>query len=68
VPEDISVAGFDDIPTLRDVSPTLTTVRLPLEEMGARAAHMALSDHPIDEPRTVRIQAQVVLRESTRKI
>src|SRR5262249_46915656 len=57
VPDDVSVAGFDDIPTLRDVSPTLTTVRLPLEEMGARAAHMALSDHPTDEPRTVRITA-----------
>jgi LacI family transcriptional regulator len=67
VPEDISVAGFDDIPTLRDVSPTLTTVRLPLEEMGARAAHMALSDHD-GEPRTERIAAEVVLRESTRKI
>jgi LacI family transcriptional regulator len=68
VPDDISVAGFDDIPTLRDFVPTLTTVRLPLEEMGARAAHMALSDHPRDEPRTVRITAEVVLRESTRSI
>ena len=68
VPDDISVAGFDDIPTLRDVSPTLTTVRLPLEEMGCRAAHMALSDHPSTEPRTVRIAAEVVLRESTRKM
>jgi LacI family transcriptional regulator, galactose operon repressor len=68
VPEDISVAGFDDIPTLRDVSPTLTTVRLPLEEMGSRAAHMALSDHPSDEPRTVRIAAEIVLRESTRQM
>jgi LacI family transcriptional regulator len=67
VPDDISVAGFDDIPTLRDVSPTLTTVRLPLEEMGARAAHMALGDHD-GSPRTVRIAAEVVLRESTRKL
>jgi LacI family transcriptional regulator len=66
VPDDISVAGFDDIPTLRDVSPTLTTVRLPLEEMGARAAHMALGEHPTAEPRKVRIAAEVVLRESTR--
>jgi LacI family transcriptional regulator len=34
VPEQLSVAGFDDIATLRDVTPRLTSVRLPLEEMG----------------------------------
>ncbi|NUS03092.1 MAG: LacI family DNA-binding transcriptional regulator, partial [Nonomuraea sp.] len=33
VPEDVSVAGFDDIVTLRDHVPALTTVRLPLKDM-----------------------------------
>ena len=35
VPEDVSVAGFDDIPFARFVSPPLTTVRSPQEEVGA---------------------------------
>lgn len=36
VPERISVVGFDDIPFTRDVTPALTTVRVPMAEMGAR--------------------------------
>ena len=44
VPTDIAVAGFDDILTLRDVYPPLTTVRLPLKRMGEMAASLVLSD------------------------
>jgi DNA-binding LacI/PurR family transcriptional regulator len=35
VPEDLSVTGFDDIPFARFVSPPLTTVRSPQEEVGS---------------------------------
>ena len=38
IPRDASVAGFDDIETLRDFRPALSTVRLPLEEIGRLAA------------------------------
>jgi len=65
VPEDLSVAGFDDIPTLRDLTPALTTVRLPLEEMGERAAVLALDDEPDDEARVITVRGEVVEREST---
>ncbi|QAY70234.1 LacI family DNA-binding transcriptional regulator [Xylanimonas protaetiae] len=67
VPDDVLVAGFDDIPTLRDHVPALTTVRVPLEEMGRRAVLTAVAeldgeDHRhLDAP----LEAQVVLREST---
>ncbi|MDQ6737200.1 MAG: LacI family transcriptional regulator [Gemmatimonadota bacterium] len=37
VPEDVAIAGFDDIPTARYVSPTLTTVRVDVEALGALA-------------------------------
>ncbi len=43
-PADIAVAGFDDILTLRDVYPPLTTVRLPLKRMGEMAASLVLAD------------------------
>ncbi|WP_086667688.1 LacI family DNA-binding transcriptional regulator [Lentzea kentuckyensis] len=64
VPEDMSIAGFDDIPTLRDTVPALSTVRLPLEEMGEIAAGLVL-DTGGDEARTVRVAGEVVLRAST---
>ncbi|WP_157246037.1 LacI family DNA-binding transcriptional regulator [Nonomuraea typhae] len=66
VPEDVSVAGFDDIATLRDHVPALTTVRLPLADMGARALELALAagDRPVVE----RVQGEVVLRESVRRL
>jgi LacI family transcriptional regulator len=47
VPADIALAGFDDIGTLRDVYPPLTTVRLPLKRMGEMAAGLILSEPPV---------------------
>ena len=63
-PQDIGLAGFDDIPTLRDVHPQLTTVRLPLETMGRMAASLLL-DEPVDVARVLPISGEVILREST---
>jgi len=37
VPDQIAVAGFDDIPLARLVSPSLTTVRIDIAAMGQRA-------------------------------
>lgn len=37
VPEDIALAGFDDIPLARYVHPSLTTMRVDIAELGARA-------------------------------
>ncbi|MET9066111.1 LacI family DNA-binding transcriptional regulator [Streptosporangium sandarakinum] len=71
VPGDVSVAGFDDISTLRDLVPQLTTVRLPLADMGARAMELALTprgDGADTEPRIEAVAGEVVLRESTRRL
>jgi len=46
VPADIALTGFDDILTLRDVYPPLTTVRLPLKRMGEMAAGLVLAEAP----------------------
>ncbi|WP_029136072.1 LacI family DNA-binding transcriptional regulator [Nakamurella lactea] len=42
VPRDVAIAGFEDVPMLRDIRPALTTVKLPLEEIGALATDLAL--------------------------
>jgi LacI family transcriptional regulator len=67
VPADIALAGFDDIATLRDVQPPLTTVRLPLKRMGEMAASLVLSDADSgrDAPRVVPVPGEVILRDST---
>ena len=43
VPDDVAIVGFDDIPLARDVTPSLTTVRIPLAEIGRRAAELLLA-------------------------
>jgi LacI family transcriptional regulator len=80
VPRDIALAGFDDIGTLRDVYPPLTTVRLPLKKMGEMAAGLVLAEPipgpipgPVPEsshapaatPRVVPVPGEVILRDST---
>jgi LacI family transcriptional regulator len=65
VPEQVSVAGFDDMPIARDVTPSLTTVRLPLADMGARAMSLALDATAGSEPRVERAEVEVVRRESS---
>lgn len=61
--DDIALAGFDDIPTVRDVTPPLTTVAIDLVDVGRRALSMALDESGSGsaEPLTTR----VVLRAST---
>jgi LacI family transcriptional regulator len=37
IPQDVAVTGFDDIPFARYLSPALTTVRAPIEQVGREA-------------------------------
>ena len=46
VPGDISVVGFDDITSAAFSTPSLTTVRQPLIEMGQRGAKSCWSGSP----------------------
>ncbi len=42
IPQDVAVAGFDDITTLRDVVPALTTVHVPLDQVADETVRRAL--------------------------
>jgi LacI family transcriptional regulator len=67
VPEDISIVGFDDIPEASLVAPPLTTVRQPLQEMGATAVRLLrrLMDEPEATPRRTELLTELVVRESS---
>lgn len=64
VPGDLSLAGFDDIPIIADLTPALSTVALPLETMGERVMNLILQP-PRTRSRIERFPAEVVLRAST---
>lgn len=42
VPEQLAIAGFDDIPIARFIAPPLTSVRVPIAELGSSAAEMLI--------------------------
>lgn len=63
VPNDVSVSGLGDIPGALDVTPSLTTLRLPLEEAGRRSVSLAFAGHSPVKP--VRLAAELVVRDST---
>ncbi|MEV5602847.1 LacI family DNA-binding transcriptional regulator [Streptomyces sp. NPDC052299] len=65
IPEDISVAGFDDLPVSVDVVPALTTVRLPLFEAGARAGRLAMGKEDPPPGGIALIPAELMVRGST---
>jgi LacI family transcriptional regulator len=64
VPEQVSVTGFDDVAVAGDLSPALTTVRLPMGEMGARCLSLVLKP-PGSRPRRQVMAAELVVRDST---
>lgn len=67
VPEDVSVIGFDDIQVAAFHNPSLTTIRQPLNEMGAVAARILLQRirGQASFPDAVPIHPELVVREST---
>jgi len=64
VPEDMSVVGFDDAPVATLVTPSLTTVAVPLARLGRTAVDLLLTPHDGDAPRTV-LPVELVVRGTT---
>jgi DNA-binding LacI/PurR family transcriptional regulator len=67
VPGSLSVVGFDDIPIASYTVPSLTTVHMPVNEMTAVAARMAM-DEPEDGAgpmQSVVVSPSLVVRKST---
>ncbi|MGL5303744.1 MAG: LacI family DNA-binding transcriptional regulator [Aeromonas sp.] len=78
IPQQVSVVGFDDIPYARYLYPKLTTVCYPIEEMGRRAAQLALRllehkrEHPLEnkarDDLTLKFEGQLIERASVGQI
>jgi DNA-binding LacI/PurR family transcriptional regulator len=67
VPDDISVATFNDTYPVTEVIPPLTTVSLPAQEMAEHAVRLLLEriERPQTSPKNVVFQESLVVREST---
>jgi LacI family transcriptional regulator len=67
VPDDMALAGFDDIDESAHMVPPLTTVRLPMREIGAvavqRLAELIEGSH--NAPSKVILYTELVVRESS---
>jgi LacI family transcriptional regulator, galactose operon repressor len=66
-PADLSVVGFNDMPFADKFAPPLTTIHIPVYELGTRAAELLLerleSEAPV--PRTILVETRLVTRGST---
>jgi LacI family transcriptional regulator len=65
VPDDVSIAGFDDIPIASDLWPPLTTVRVPMARMGELALRMVVEPSRGSALRVEHLPTELVLRAST---
>lgn len=69
VPDDIAVAGFDDLPFSKLANPPLSSVSQPMFDMGAKGSSMLLNAmHNKDfSHKAVKLQSKLALRQSTHK-
>ena len=67
VPEDLALAGFDDLEFAAHLDPPLTTIRQGIRQLGAEAAHVLfqLLDDSEGGPRRVILPTELVIRRST---
>lgn len=68
VPEDVSIVGFDDLPTSQYAIPPLTSVQQPAYELGRLAARGLLQMLAGDKPNITMPQPRLVARESSRRL
>ncbi len=66
VPGDVAVTGYDDIPVARHLRPQLTTIRQPIQELGATAFETlyAMISGSDPEPRNIVLPTRLICRES----
>ena len=66
VPKQLSIIGFDDLPIVGNVTPSLTTLHIPFKEMGSKASHYLIDtlNNQAPMPNT-ELEVKLVVRQST---
>lgn len=66
-PQDVSVVGHNDMPFVDALQPALTTIRIPLREMGAQAGRLILQRiaEPASDGVSIMLRPELIVREST---
>jgi LacI family transcriptional regulator len=70
VPDDLSLAGFDDSPIAHQIWPALTTVKQPVEKMAAHAAKILIArfDGLAEKTKSKEFKSELIVRESLRSL
>lgn len=70
IPEDISLIGFDDLPFCEIVSPRLTSLRVPKQELGQMAVRRLLdiAEEGIDTKTQIQVSTRFVERDSVKDL
>jgi LacI family transcriptional regulator len=63
IPEDVALVGFDDIPIARFLDPPLTTVKVPIAELGRRGLNMLIRGQQ-ETVSPARLETSLVVRRS----
>lgn len=66
VPSRVAIASFDDVDLLRHMVPTITTLRIPREEIGRKSAEMLIARlEGRSLPKVMNLGFDIIQREST---
>jgi LacI family transcriptional regulator len=67
IPNDVSVTGFNNMPYVERLTPPLTTIHVPHDQLGSVAASLLLGhlENPESAPKQVRLRPKLVVRGST---
>jgi Transcriptional regulators len=71
IPDDVSIIGFDDLPTSAMSDPPLTTIRVSKRQIGRRAMALLLGrieEGRDDKPEKVLVGGELILRQSVKSI
>lgn len=70
VPDQLSLMGFDDVAMAAFLSPALTTIHQPIEELGRRSVELLLAqiEDPNQSPTTLILPVSLMMRQSVRSV
>lgn len=66
IPDEVAFVGFDDLPLAVLADPPLTTVRQPINQLGAKTVEILIDliEHGIHPPRRIIMDTELIIRES----